>query len=56
MLNHKKVTVNVKQQGKNLKCSLVTTLKEVRAGLYGKDGHAVEKPISQGIKGKVPEG
>jgi hypothetical protein len=37
----------------HLRCSLVSNLKEVKAGLYGKDGHAVEKPVSQGIKGKV---
>ncbi len=42
--------------GKNLRYGQVTTLKKVRARLYGKDGHAVEKPISDGIKGKLPEG
>ena len=31
----------------HLRCSLVSNLKEVKAGLYGKDGHAVEKPVSQ---------
>jgi hypothetical protein len=40
---------------KPLRCSLVITLKEVKAGLYGKDGYAVEKPISQGSEGKVSE-
>jgi len=27
-------------------------LKEVKARLYGKDGYAVEKPVSQGIEGR----
>ena len=56
MLNHKKVTVNVNQPVKNLRCSLITILKELTARLYAKDGHAVEKPVSEGIERKVPEG
>ncbi len=39
----------------NLRCSLDTTLKEVKARLYGKDGYGVEKAISRGIEGKVSE-
>jgi len=30
----------------HLICSLVSNVKEVKARLYGKDGYAVEKPIS----------
>ncbi len=49
MLNH------IKSNRKYLRYSLVSNVKEVRAGLYGKDGYAVEKPISQGIEGKISE-
>jgi len=48
--------VNVNEPVGNPRCNLVTTLKEVKARLYGKAGYAVEKPVSQGIKGKVPQG
>ncbi len=34
---------------------MVSNLKEVKARLYAKDEHAVEKPVSQGIKGKVSQ-
>ena len=40
---------------KNLRRSLVSIIEEVKARLYGKDGYAIEKPISQGIEGKIPE-
>ena len=49
MLNHIK-------RPKLVGCSLVSNLKEVKARLYGKDGYGIEKPVSQGIKGKVPQG
>ena len=38
---------------KPLRCSPVIALKEVEAGLCGKDGYAVERPVSQGIEGNI---
>ena len=40
---------------KPLGCSLIVALKEVKAGLYGEDGHVFKEPISKGVAGKVPE-
>ena len=39
-----------------LGCSLVIALKDVKTGLYGKDGYAVETPESKGITEKVTQG
>ena len=47
MLNH------IKSNRKYVRYSLVTSLKEVKARLYGEDGYAVKESIFKGIKGKV---
>jgi len=40
---------------KPLRYSLVIDLKEVKAGIYGEDGHVFKELIYKGIARKVPE-